>query len=223
MDTMNLLALLALVCIGMSSGQSGFGCCTPKVWNSDVRTLRVYVDASGSMKRQSKVNYDANNKRVSVRTYRADDKDVFLRQVLDYARGERYVIEGDRHQKCVRHPLTRPFNGACVPGNTTSVYFARVGDTTRASSPGFWENTAYFEQNDVSGYVTVTMVDCAMVVEAAFGELGRDSVSHNIQYMNQTLHALEPGAFEIPDNCVNDPMEVREDPWQHFSVLGKLI
>lgn len=46
--------------------------------------------------------------------------------------------------------------------NVTTVYFAGIGGT-------LGENTAYFTDHEATGYVTVTLADCAFVAEAVYG------------------------------------------------------
>ncbi|KAK7484598.1 hypothetical protein BaRGS_00024124, partial [Batillaria attramentaria] len=185
-----------------------FTCCTPKRWTATAREVRMSVDNNGAVQHRDTwhiVTYDANDERVAVTTFTEDEPIIFNRQILNYRQRERYVIQGQQQQKCTRHPLTRPFHSACVPGNTTEVYFARVGESNPGSSPGLWENTAYFYENDVAGYATVTMVDCALVAEVAYGDLGGGAVSVNIQYLNQTLNWVDPRAFALPPSCPTDP------------------
>ncbi|KAK7096094.1 uncharacterized protein [Littorina saxatilis] len=194
---------------------AGF-CCSPSKWTANVRTLRQEFpkDDPKSVKLTwtwQTMNYDAVNQRVAIVTFSENDAPVFERQVLDYAKGEQYVIEGETHKTCVRHPLTKSFKKACVPEGTTGVYFAGIASMS--------ENTVYFTQPDVTGYVTVTLADCAFVQAVTYGSGGDAVISQNVQYMNQTL-SVDPSAFKVPDNCRDSQDELVPEQWQKYSIIG---
>ncbi|KAK7473600.1 hypothetical protein BaRGS_00035147 [Batillaria attramentaria] len=168
-----LVTAVGMVTVAMVSGTGATQfCCSPKQWGATVRTLRQTATSGGSVEHHSTwqfVTYDAKSQRVAEVTFMRDDAPTFTRQILDYSKGERYVIQGSDQEKCSRHPLTRTFQGACAgaTGNVTGVYFAVTGGS-------LGENTVYVTQPDVTSYVTVTIGDCALVQETSFGKIGAD-------------------------------------------------
>ncbi|PVD36150.1 hypothetical protein C0Q70_03123 [Pomacea canaliculata] len=114
---------------------------------------------------------------------------------------------------CSRSSLVKPFRSLCLPENVTTVYFAGIGGT-------LGENTAYFTDHEATGYVTVTLADCAFVAEAVYGVQDEDAVSENTQYLNETL-SIDAASFRIPPSCPQG--EKRREIPNRLGMLRKLL
>ncbi|PVD36151.1 hypothetical protein C0Q70_03124 [Pomacea canaliculata] len=212
--TLPQLTLLACLVTLVSSAP----CCAPDQWASQVRVITMTTDESKYQANYVRcgtrtwhwVSYDFNRSLIAIITVDPFHPDVYQRELLDYPKGVRYVTPDEF--KCFAYPLQGAMMKLCVPppgGNVSfdvPMLFGFVNTLPTdvkpvADSNGMFGETIYYDNGDVTGYVTVATPSCAFVNEMSYATLPDGaSVWRNVQWTNITL-TLDPENFKMPSAC----------------------
>ncbi|XP_025082529.1 uncharacterized protein LOC112557103 [Pomacea canaliculata] len=192
------LSLMLSLVFVLVTGRELFRCCTPKAWRTTARTMEAsIIQGTNKFHEVWKViNYDEENERFSTSLTTIDGHPESLRVVLDFRKNASYVIVNET--RCTRHEVTEPFRPVCTPHNASMVAFG----VAPILSPleGVFANTVYYNTSDVTGQVTITVGNCALIAETTYYHREGVNIVQNTQYLNQTLWVDEK-AFAVPAGC----------------------
>ncbi|XP_076448533.1 uncharacterized protein LOC143285183 [Babylonia areolata] len=181
-----------------------FQCCSPAQWTARVRAESTDVTHGVTTREETwmTLHYDSQHQRVAYTDVTKDGRTQgFLRTVEDF-KNHSWAIVVDQ-KLCVIYNLTQSFQPRCTPRNMSLVLFAVAPVITPIE--GVFANTVYFRRPDVTGHMTVTVGDCALVEEVTYDTSRKDrSTVDRIQYLNQTSK-VDDSVFTIPDYCVHVP------------------
>ncbi|KAK7096407.1 uncharacterized protein [Littorina saxatilis] len=197
-----------------------FSCCTPKAWTSQMRLVTASVTRARNEYRETwqTYHYDSENQREAWTDVIQDGHVLYSKIIVDFTKHTMTILlDTDR---CKVYKIQGDFQPHCTPVNISMVLFA----VAPVLSPveGTFANTVYYGGDGVTGHMTVTVGQCALVEEAIFRSSIIDgSVVDSVKYFNQTL-TVDPSVFDIPKHVqcpVVPPDDVDDTHVETFSRL----
>ncbi|XP_076437698.1 uncharacterized protein LOC143276917 [Babylonia areolata] len=211
------------------------GCCAPRQFFGPVRVLRTTV-APGMPDTNVTIltsAYDADHKRVAIGYEQtADDKSVYVRNILDYGKGLEFLVTGnwygptDPAPKCTVYPLKGLSwrNGACVPANATRGEGVYMGHPNGQYIRQMDAVTFTHVQGSLTAKVMVTQDTCTLVGEVVYDTSDPAATRViNRLYVNQSMYE-DDNFFQLPNvTCLSDPNPPKMTVWQRVGLFGWLL